>query len=211
MGTLIVGGSTEASIANVMAACTVMQCVYCMCTFSFLVHLISSAQMGSSRSLLLELLALNLMYYMAPPLLAFAVYFNLYHSQRHVVRVMQMGTWRASNRLSLMVAITFTVLSTVILGLWYWFGQLSTRAMVLDARPLLRPMFIVISVLTVPHMVLVHEVVTNRLNPAVMEKNMEKGKIEKADRSGGAWGDCKLGDTDHDDSTLTKLMPSELV
>jgi len=155
--TLIVGGS---SVTNVMAACTIMQVGYAICTCLFIVHLLSVLHSSSAQLLLLELVALNVMYYVAPPLLAFAVYFNLYHSQRHVVRVMQMNSWRASNRLSLMVATTFTLLSTIILGLWYWSGQLSRWAVIQDARPLLRPMFVVISVLTVPHMFLVHEVVS---------------------------------------------------
>merc|ERR1711924_538311 len=154
------GGTSEASIANVLNACTAMQVGYAVCLAYVVVHLLCQLHLASAQRLLLEMVVINLMYYAAPPLLAFAIYFNLYHSQRHVVRVMRMRTWQASGRMTIAVGAIFTVLATAILGLWYWGSQVTTRSMVLDARPLVRPMFIVISVLTVPHMVLVHEVVT---------------------------------------------------
>jgi len=160
--TLIVSGSSEAAVSNVMVACAVMQAGYAICTIYLLVHLLSSLHLESAQQLLLEIIALNFMYYAAPPLLAFMIYFNIYHSQRHLVRVMRMNTWRASSRVTLCVGLAFTLLATLILGLWYSSIQAPTTgyAMTVDARPLLRPVFIVISVLTVPHMVLTHEVVS---------------------------------------------------
>merc|ERR1711871_873498 len=155
--TLIVGGNSEQSIANVMNACTIMQGCYVVALVSVVTHLVSNLQLASARNLLLEIVSINLMYYVAPPLLAFAVYFNLYHSQRHVLRVMKMSTWRASGRDTLLVGAVFTVLSTAILGMWYYGSQVTTSSMMMNASPLVRPMFIVFSVLTVPHMVLVHE------------------------------------------------------
>jgi len=138
-----------------------MQLVYVACLVKLVVHLLSLIHLASSRRLLLEVVVLNAMYMLAPPLLAFAIYFNLYHSQRHVVRVMRMSTWKASPGCTGAVVVIFTLLSTVILAVWYCGMQLTTSKMILDARPMLRPMFIVISVITVPHMVLVHEVVAN--------------------------------------------------
>ena len=163
--TLIVGGTSEAAVSNVMAACTVMQIGYAVCTVYLLVHLSTFLHLQSAQQLLLEVAVLNFMYYAAPPLLAFMVYFNIYHSQRHLTRVMGMNTWQASSRVTVMVGMSVTLLATLILGLWYSgiqatapFIQATTYSLLLDARPLLRPVFIVISSITVPHMVLVHEV-----------------------------------------------------
>merc|ERR1712086_314365 len=89
---------------------------------------------------------------------AFMVYFNIYHSQRHLVRVTGMSTWQASSRVTVMVGMSVTLLATLILGLWYSGIQATAYSLLLDARPLLRPVFIVISSISVPHMVLVHEV-----------------------------------------------------
>merc|ERR1711907_118390 len=174
--TLIVGGNSEAAIATVLAACTVMQMGYAVALVAFVVQLLSQLHMASARRLLLEVVAVNLLYYVAPPLLAFTIYFNLYHSQRHVVRVMQMRTWQASFRDTLVVGVAFTMLFTTILGVWYYLGQVSTSGMMKDASPLVRPMFIVISVMTVPHMVLVNDVLTHggdRLQGKMVEHDDE--------------------------------------
>jgi len=169
--TLIVGGSSEAAVGHVMAACVMMQVGYAVCTTYFLVHLLTSLHLGSSQRLLLEVAALNAMYYTAPPLLAFMVYFNVYHCQRHMVRVMGMNTWQASSRVTMIVGVVVTLLATFALGLWYSgiqaaapFVQASADSFWLDARPMLRPVFIIISSITVPHMVLVHQVFSKSPN-----------------------------------------------
>merc|ERR1711924_36962 len=106
--TLIVGGDSETSVANVMLACVAMQAVYAIALVSLLVRLFTSLHLLSARNLLIEVVTLNLLYFFAPPLLAFAVYFNLYHSQRHVVRVMRMRTWQVSFSATLLVNRVYT-------------------------------------------------------------------------------------------------------
>merc|ERR1711966_457824 len=145
--THIVAGKSVDAVANVMRACTVMQLVYVVCIVNMVVKLLFSLQLPSARKLLLEILTLNLMYYFASPLMAFTVYFNLYHSQRHVERVSQMSTWTVKLQLMRRVEVVFTCLATAALIAWICTTRLSTLTVIFDARPLLRPTFVVISVL----------------------------------------------------------------
>lgn len=100
----------------------------------------------------LELGALGLLATVAPPLIAFAVYFCLMHSARHILR-----TTAFISRVSLAQVLSSTIapmLVTLCLAIaaWIWLEQSS-----LDAR-LVQLIFVGLAALTVPHMLIVERV-----------------------------------------------------
>ena len=99
-----------------------------------------------------ELGALGLLAIVAPPLVAFAVYFCLMHSARHILRttefIKQASPWRV---LSLTIAPMLVTLCLA-MAAWFWLEQAT-----LDAR-LVQLIFVGLAALTVPHMLIVERV-----------------------------------------------------
>ena len=97
----------------------------------------------------LELAATALLAILAPPLLAFTVYFCGMHSARHILRTRDRFDLVAPG--SLLDAALLPMLAVVVLGgaAWHWL-----RVLPVDAR-ILRLVFVGLAALTVPHMALV--------------------------------------------------------
>lgn len=144
--------------------CSVMYIIYVCCTISFALHLITSVAPSTSRWVLLELAALISLYYIATPLTAFAVHFNLYHARRHVVRVMRMQPQSLGDyKKSILVATVVTAIPLFVLFAWVANTTKKESHITIDATAWVRPLFVILGTLTLPHGVLVHQ--TMRRNP----------------------------------------------
>lgn len=88
---------------------------------------------------------------LAPPLLAFAVFFCFMHSARHILRTWDYAGARADSAARLVHAAALPMLGTLVLG--------STAAYWMRAQPieagLMQLLFVGLAALTVPHMALV--------------------------------------------------------
>lgn len=105
-----------------------------------------------------ELVILGFVYWLAPPLLGFGIYFCLVHSARHFKRIL--ATIRATVDLSKVKnqAIVFTTASWIAAGVAFW--MLADFA---DPGPtVMRITFIGLAALTVPHMVLIDGILKSK-------------------------------------------------
>jgi beta-carotene 15,15'-dioxygenase len=100
----------------------------------------------------LEFVCLGLLAALAPPLVAFTVFFCVMHSARHIMRTFD---YSGKSSAYLMVAAALGPMSAIMLvsiGAWFIF-----RDTPLDAR-IIQIVFIGLAALTVPHMALVEQV-----------------------------------------------------
>ena len=106
---------------------------------------------------ILELLLLGIVYWLAPPLLGFAIYFCCVHSARHFRKIYATIKETVANGNIKNQAILFTVISWIAAGIAFWmFADFA------DPGPtILRITFIGLAALTVPHMILIDGI----LNP----------------------------------------------
>ena len=121
------------------------------------------------RSTALELVALGVLFAMAPPLVGFAVYFCLVHSARYVASIIG-SLRREMSRFALVnQAALLTVASWVVGGLvLWWFADQA------DPEPMLmRVIFIGLAALTVPHMILV-DGIYRRVTPSLKRQYISR-------------------------------------
>ncbi|KAF3996894.1 Brp/Blh family beta-carotene 15,15'-dioxygenase [Glaciimonas immobilis] len=106
-------------------------------------HWLTGVEMAAAAALAL----------LAPPLLAFAVFFCIMHSARHIVRTWHYVGARAESATRLGRAALLPMLGTLVLGgtAAYWM-----RAQPIEAG-LMRLLFVGLAALTVPHMALVEQ------------------------------------------------------
>lgn len=113
----------------------------------------SVATTGQLARELLNLTVLSLLFVTVHPLVAFAVYFGFWHSLGHILELVRFFNQR--NQPTSMVdfyrkAALFTVISFVLLGILYVTGDAFGSQMEMIAL-----LFILISVMTLPHMLIV--------------------------------------------------------
>eukprot|EP01062_Namystynia_karyoxenos_P046348 TRINITY_DN34691_c0_g1_i3.p1 TRINITY_DN34691_c0_g1~~TRINITY_DN34691_c0_g1_i3.p1 ORF type:complete len:1239 (+),score=248.19 TRINITY_DN34691_c0_g1_i3:604-4320(+) len=104
---------------------------------------------------LLELVTVRLLFHLTPPLVAFAVYFNMYHAPRHIARV-----WRFTHQRGLSLGLVWgklpaaatvaTLGAAVCCVLW-----MRVHAGAPWDHAVLRALFIGLSMITTPHMAVV--------------------------------------------------------
>jgi Brp/Blh family beta-carotene 15,15'-monooxygenase len=96
-----------------------------------------------------------------PPLVAFSVYFGLWHSLGHILELLRFFRRRAAEPATLSAfyreAALFTLLPFVGLGALYWL----TQSVGLQDQ-MIALLFIVIAVMTLPHMVIVERLYRER-------------------------------------------------
>jgi Brp/Blh family beta-carotene 15,15'-monooxygenase len=112
------------------------------------------------RRELLNVVVLGLLFYSVHPLVAFAVYFGFWHSLSHILELIRFLNWQ--DRPAPLVAFyrkatLFTVLSFVLLGALYAAGGAFGTEMEMIAL-----LFILISVMTLPHMLIVERLYQRR-------------------------------------------------
>ena len=124
--------------------------------------LTATALMRGDRVVGAEIIALGAVFATLPPLLAFAVYFCLWHSPRHSLFVIADGEDQILSRGIVRfaaAAIPLTML-TIAAGALAWFGL---RDLFTDAEATLQVVFIGLAALTVPHVIL--PLLSRRLSP----------------------------------------------
>ena len=97
----------------------------------------------------LELLVVGMLGLLAPPLIAFTLFFCFMHSARHIVR--SMDYFRKYSSRFILVATLLPMCITLLLGLIFW-NQLEDIQ--LDGR-IIKIIFIGLAALTVPHVVVI--------------------------------------------------------
>ena len=111
-----------------------------------------------------ELLGGVFLYALFSPLMAFALYFGLYHAPVHIWRVWR--CWRGSSRAALngstdgstvwaMVAVVLTTMLSWLLGAGLWWFLASSGAAGPDWASALRWLIVAFAALTAPHLVLI--------------------------------------------------------
>ncbi len=109
----------------------------------------------------LNVAVLSALFGFVPPLVAFAVYFGLWHSLGHILELLRFFERRGGEPTTVPAfywhAAIFTILPFAGLGLWYWAIQAwgSTDQMI-------ALLFIAIAVMTLPHMIIVERVYRER-------------------------------------------------
>jgi len=109
---------------------------------------------------LLSVAVLSLLFYTVHPLVAFAVYFGFWHSLGHILELIRF--FNQHDQPTSLVdfyrkATLFTVLSFVLLGALYAAGDAFGTPMEMIAL-----LFILISVMTLPHMIIVERLYQQR-------------------------------------------------
>jgi Brp/Blh family beta-carotene 15,15'-monooxygenase len=112
---------------------------------------IKSRDLTNSGLLVLEFVTVDSLFRWCPPLLAFTIYFNLFHSLRHMIRVAEYSYTRIINR-GKPIMLLFTLLT--ILPLLVTSHIMSLNEDFIEKN--LKLIFIGLSVLTTPHMVIVN-------------------------------------------------------
>jgi Brp/Blh family beta-carotene 15,15'-monooxygenase len=98
---------------------------------------------------LFGVLILNILF---SPVMAFAVYFGMYHAPVHIWRVRRSQPAQAKmNRLSVAIIFVMTLMLSIIL--WQWLGQKFLAST--EASHAVRWLIVVLTALTLPHLVLV--------------------------------------------------------
>jgi Brp/Blh family beta-carotene 15,15'-monooxygenase len=122
---------------------------------SLFAYLIYSIYQPRWRKSLFSLAVLIVLAYLLSPLVSFALYFCLWHSRSHMLRI-----WRSiapdQRRRSASEAVAYSLLAYAAAGIYLVFQTNSAPASVTAITPaLLQLTFIGLAALTVPHMVLV--------------------------------------------------------
>lgn len=105
-----------------------------------------------------ELLASVLLYVLFSPLMAFALYFGVYHAPVHIWRVwrsLQTSSKAARSAIVVTAAVALTTLGTWLLGAGLWWFLSSTSNLVTDWATALRWLIVAFAALTAPHLVLI--------------------------------------------------------
>jgi beta-carotene 15,15'-dioxygenase len=123
-------------------------------TWPWLIGLVAMALYEAQRDLLtgVEIAAVGLIAILAPPLVAFTVFFCGMHSARHIVRTAIYAGRSSSIQLLVASAIPMTAVLAFSYSTWVWLGD-----MPLDTR-IVQIVFVGLAALTVPHMFLVEQV-----------------------------------------------------
>lgn len=115
--------------------------------------LIKPWKLSSGHTLWIELVALILLNLLLSPLLAFALFFGLYHSGAHIWRMRQMQRREGKHGQDwlLMATLLITLLA---LALLMWWMSNQTFA-VQDAGQWLRSLVVALAAVTLPHLILI--------------------------------------------------------
>jgi beta-carotene 15,15'-dioxygenase len=114
--------------------------------------LFGSDQIRKNKISSIEVASVGLLAVVAPPLVAFTVYFCCMHSSRHIMRTYHYSD--KSSAKNLVVAAVGPMVAVSIIAL---IASIAFRDMPLDAR-ITQIIFIGLAALTVPHMALVEQV-----------------------------------------------------
>lgn len=113
------------------------------------------AQRKALRYAWLELLGCVLLYALFSPLMAFAIYFGVYHAPVHIWRVWRLWGRAKASAPAVMVALVVTMLLTWLLGAALWWGLVAGSAAIPDWATALRWLIVAFAALTAPHLVLI--------------------------------------------------------
>ena len=95
----------------------------------------------------LIVLSLGLLAVIAPPLLAFTVYFCVMHSPRHILRTLSYDRFSVK-RVGLQGVVIPTLFTWLVIFFWGWKSTFSLESLVLSVT------FVSLAALTVPHMII---------------------------------------------------------
>jgi Brp/Blh family beta-carotene 15,15'-monooxygenase len=107
------------------------------------------------RHALAELAAVVLLNMTLSPLMAFAVYFGVYHAPVHVWRVLGIAQASAENKLSRWLATSAVILLTAALGLVLWTTPVVQDIARLGSADVMRWLIVGLAALTWPHLILI--------------------------------------------------------
>lgn len=107
-----------------------------------------------------ELIATAVLFWWLSPLMAFALYFGVYHAPVHVWRVWRLwtreqGAWRLPAS-AVLAAVVLTVVLTWLLGAGLWWLLRTEFATQIDERLALGWLIVAFAALTAPHLVLIN-------------------------------------------------------
>jgi len=144
----------DGSLVAVMAVVAWLRWLHLLATALFVLGVSTRLNERGSLVSLVEVCLLNALFRVCPPLVAFAIYFNAFHSLRHIIRVAKFSPQLVAAR-GRSVAVVFTMLAVVpILVISTWSGK-SVSSGVAWLEDSVRLLFMALSVLTTPHMVVV--------------------------------------------------------
>jgi beta-carotene 15,15'-dioxygenase len=103
----------------------------------------------------LELLGCVFLYALFSPLMAFAIYFGVYHAPVHVWRVWCVLGEANTSRVMTMAVLALTMLLTWLLGAALWWALVSGSGAQPDWATALRWLIVAFAALTAPHLVLI--------------------------------------------------------
>ena len=130
----------------------------------------------------IELAVVNTLYRWCPPLVAFAIYFNFFHSLRHIMRVAEFAPETVAKR-GKAVAALFTLLATLpMVAVALWNAEEFGAVGVAWIENSIKMIFIGLSVLTTPHMVLVGALHVREVTQRRAQKQKSDEDVDAAER-----------------------------
>mmetsp|Transcript_14241 Transcript_14241/g.32369 ORF Transcript_14241/g.32369 Transcript_14241/m.32369 type:complete len:361 (+) Transcript_14241:198-1280(+) len=152
---ILVGPATD--LTGAVAAIQLLQVVHFISFVACVGYHCYRIDEARSLLLIVELSCLFSAFAILPPLVGLTLYYNVYHSSRHYLRVTELSD--ASAQSSLAAAVGFTALALVLIGIFFAFEQARGLSGTLtDLDLMLRVGIIAVSAMTAPHMVVVHHV-----------------------------------------------------
>ena len=128
--------------------------MHLLATVIVVVQYVLQLHKNQSVMILLEIFIVQTLFRISPPLVAFGIYFNFFHSLRHIVRVGEFAPEMVEKH-GRKVALLFTLLAiTPMLVVVFWNTNNMTLTLVWIEKSV-KIIFMGLSILTTPHMILV--------------------------------------------------------
>ena len=140
---ILIGDEAGAALTNTITMLWTawLLAVFAYCAYAWFVP--------TWRKPLFSLLILLTLVFVLPPLVSFALYFCLWHSRRHTVRIWQSLQDETERRRSFVEATVYTLMAWISAGVFFvYFGDSFSET-------LMQLTFIGLAALTIPHMLLV--------------------------------------------------------
>ena len=141
-------------VVLIMQVLFVLGKMHLLATVIVVVQYVLQLHDNQSVMILLEIFVVQTLFRISPPLVAFGIYFNFFHSLRHIVRVGEFAPEMVEKH-GRKVALLFTLLAiTPMLVVVFWNTNNMTLTLVWIEKSV-KIIFMGLSILTTPHMILV--------------------------------------------------------
>ena len=146
----------DQEVVMIMQMFVVLSQIHLLATVVVVVRHVLHLHDNSSVMVLLEIYVVQAMFYNCTPLIAFSIYFNFFHSLRHIVRVGEFAP-KVVNRHGKKVAFLFTLLAIAPMVVVFFWNTKNVNAELTLVRieESVKIVFMGLSMLTTPHMILV--------------------------------------------------------